>query len=999
VTSSPSRETHRRLVRARDLGQFRDTLVQLALGSSSETRAFVVPSRAAAAAFLQTLERAAAQAGRSAFLVPALLTRDEWLVRLHESVNGAEPLLTRYEREVLMERAADAAARRARMPRAPFPIRPGLVTEMLALYDELRRRRRRVGRFARVLFEELGVERGTDRGSESLIHQTCFLGFAFLGYERGVAASGALDEHVLRDRLIATPARLPFNHLVVAVADHPSDPRGLWPADFDLLGRLGTPFDLDVVVTDETHDAGFRARIEEELPGIEEVRVDLPPAPAQVVLIRPADDAAESLCWMHRDREEEMRDIARRVRARAAETRYRLEESTAIVFQRPLPYAYLAQQVFDDARVPFQVFDALPLAGEPFAAVVDLALDAARTGGTRESIVALLRSPLLQFAVDGRPINLTEASALDAVLTERRASGGADTYVTEVEQFFGDRVSRGRVAARHAKRAAEAALGIAVALRQFREASTASEQLLTLSRFLRAHQIEPADEDTWRERYLRGRAAALAVVDGLSDACRRHDDRGRSADALTALVRHWIERHTFAPRRQPGGVQLIDAIAARFGAFDHVHMVGLVENEWPERPRRTIFYTAGLLRALGWPQDHDLARVQQAAFRDLLRLPSRSLHLHAFQFEGDAVVARSPLVDLAAVLPASQPPASAPKAIFADELLTAEPPIAAGFDDLQSRWLALRMARPPLTDRQFAGFVGARAPQAYRVSGVDRYVDCPFKYFAEQVLGLPDEREELSGLSPLERGTLVHALFEAFYREWRACGHGAITPATLPEAIAAFGRLTREKLAALPAADAALEEARLLGSIVARGMAERVFELESDAGGDIVDRLIEFPLEGPFSFPTLNGFSQREIAIRGKADRIDVFRTGELRVIDYKLSRLPDTEASIQIAVYAHAVQKMLEARDGRPHPITQAMYLAFGDERQTEGRLAAPGAATAAAVADRASAFAAAVERIEAGEFPPSPRKTSDCQWCRYSGVCRKEYASSTDAAADGDS
>jgi CRISPR/Cas system-associated exonuclease Cas4 (RecB family) len=45
-------------------------------------------------------------------------------------------------------------------------------------------------------------------------------------------------------------------------------------------------------------------------------------------------------------------------------------------------------------------------------------------------------------------------------------------------------------------------------------------------------------------------------------------------------------------------------------------------------------------------------------------------------------------------------------------------------------------------------------------------------------------------------------------------------------------------------------------------------------------------------------------------------------------------------------------------------------------------------AVEARASEFAGAIDRIEAGQFPPKPLRPADCQWCRYAGVCRKEYA-----------
>jgi RecB family exonuclease len=325
--------------------------------------------------------------------------------------------------------------------------------------------------------------------------------------------------------------------------------------------------------------------------------------------------------------------------------------------------------------------------------------------------------------------------------------------------------------------------------------------------------------------------------------------------------------------------------------------------------------------------------------------------------------------------------------VFADELLTSTPPNPARLTAHAAEWLRLRSIRPPLDDPRYAGSVGPQAARAYRVSRVDHYVDCPFKYFAENVLELPEEREEWSGLSPLERGTLVHTLFEQFYRAWQARGGGTITSGTLPEALELFGRVAEEALARMAPADRALEEMRLLGSIVGRGLAERVFEIEAEAGGDVADRLLEFEIKGAFQFPRLGGMDTRAVEISGKADRIDIFRDGSLRVVDYKLSRVPDVETSVQIAVYAHAVQQALEQRDGRRHPVTQAMYLAFGDERQGDGRIANPGAETGAAVEARASEFAVAIEQIEAGRFPPQPRRPAECQWCRYAGVCRKEY------------
>ena len=334
--------------------------------------------------------------------------------------------------------------------------------------------------------------------------------------------------------------------------------------------------------------------------------------------------------------------------------------------------------------------------------------------------------------------------------------------------------------------------------------------------------------------------------------------------------------------------------------------------------------------------------------------------------------------------------------IFDDEVLTSDLIEAAGLAAAQASWLELRKTRPELNADEYSGFVGPQATQQYRVSRVDHYVLCPFKYFAENVLGLPEERDDMAGLTPLERGNLVHNLFEQFYRSWDSRGAGTITAANLPDAVALFAELADEALARLPEADRVLERTRLLGSLVAPGVAERVFELEADKGGTIVRRHLESDLRGPFTFPLLAGLKTRVVEIRGKADRIDVFDDGSLRVIDYKLSRLPDLKSSIQIAVYAYAAQQWLQAQDGKVHPIAAAAYLAFGDEDKLEGSMGNRDLPAAIAVETRAAEFAAVIERIESGEFPPQPRQPGECQWCRYAGVCRKEYREAVDETAE---
>jgi ATP-dependent helicase/nuclease subunit B len=987
---SERRSQRRRLIRVPDLATFQRVLAAGAIEGDPDAirrRALILPSRGAVELLRRSIEDQRLSAPAAAVVLPSMFTREDWLADLHASLRSAgrsvPRLLSPVEREVLFDRAARLAA--AAAP-PPFQLRPGLTSAVMDFYDELRRRGRTVARFAAVLAEELaGAEEIDDRGSQALMRQTAFLTRLFEEYERSIAptdgetpdARSAMDEHVLRDRVQAAAAAWHVDHVLVAVADHPTDPRGLWPADFDLLGRLSTLAAIDIIVTDNTHDAGFRERIDREVPELEDVRVA--GAPRAPIVMASGEDLAE-VCTDFRDREEEVRAVGRAVRGQSAGSASPLSR-TAVVFQRPLPYLYLSQQVLAEAGVPFQAFDALPLSAEPFAALLDLALVVARTGGTRDSALALARSPLLQFEYAGAPVTLGDFASLDRLLIESRVAASPADYESAVKEAVSRQTRPDPVGAERAIRAASAVAAIARMLAPFREATNGSRQVDAVIQTLRAFE-RPAPPAN-RERHLRARSAVLTSLDALADAYRRHDDGRRDPALLSATIHHWIERQTFIARQGSTGVHLVDAIAARFGDFDHVYIVGLVDAEWPERQRRSIFYTSGLLSSLGWPSDIDHLQSQQAAFRDLVHLPAKTLTLTAFQMEGEAVVAATPLVDEARDLP-REPLALSENRVFADERLALAPVAADALSPSASEWLALRSRRPELSTPEYRGHVGAIAAQEYRVSALDRYADCPFKYFAGSVLRLDEEPNEEPSLTPRERGTLLHSLFEKFYRAWDADGHRGITTGNLADAIERFEAIANEALAALPPADRALESARLLGSIVMRGAGERVFLAEVDAKKDVASRSLEVSLNGTYDFPTGGFTPPRSIAIRGIADRVDLLSDGTLRLVDYKLTRAPGDQA-VQLKVYGFVAQKHF-AKDGRELVVSAAEYISLGDDSNAAKSIAEKNSTVAHAVEIGAQEFAQYVARIEAGEFPPEPEEIGLCEWCAFSFVCRRE-------------
>src|ERR1700752_2741410 len=295
-----------RLLRVADLRAMHRTIAERVIAATAPAVAIVVPTSGAAEALRRTFVRIAA--GRFA-RDPDLLTRDELYMRLHERLRAGSAMLSAFEREVLLTRAATEASEGGTP--APFRLRPGLVVEMLAFYDELRRRDRTVKDFDRLMIDSLQSSVDIDRGAERLFRQTLFLSATYSRFEALVASRGRLDEHGLRQRLLSADTPSAYGHIIVTLADQAADARGLWTADFDLLARLPGLEALDVVATENVLAAGFHERVHDVLPGLEEEGGH--PAGSPPILVTPRLEVSEPapLWFVKRDREEELADIVR----------------------------------------------------------------------------------------------------------------------------------------------------------------------------------------------------------------------------------------------------------------------------------------------------------------------------------------------------------------------------------------------------------------------------------------------------------------------------------------------------------------------------------------------------------------------------------------------------------------------------------------------------------------------------------------------------------------
>jgi RecB family exonuclease len=974
-----------RLVRVPDLHAFQRAIAWSSCPpdvGAARSCAVLVSTASAGSELLHTLENLVllepAARGSHAVAWPDVLTRAEWYERLHHAKVDARRMLSPIEREVLLGRAARQAIAAGVAP--PFRVRPALVAEMLVFLDTMLRLGRTVDAFERLFVTELEAQAPTDRGAERLLRQTRFLVATYREYRTLVRKGDGVDEHLLRDELLASDAPSAYARVVVTAGDRSCGPHGLWPVDFDLLARLPNLREIDVVATEGVLASGFHERLQAALPGFDEVEFGHPAALAGRVprLVVPAGE--QQPFFVSRDREEEIGAVTRWVKRRAAQVSL---DRVAVVCRRPLPYVYLAQSQFGAAGVPFQAFDELPLAAEPFAAALDLVFRSVESGLVPKALLAVLRSPHFSCG-DADAHSSASLVALEQALRDKHGVGSVDELERAASEWDSPAASP---LERRARSAARALVALARELEPLRHRMNASVQCAFVLAFLERHAPAHGGGGLLAVRTARARQAIGGALAQLASAHVRHDDPPADFTEFVARIRRWMEGQTFAPRSGAAGLHLVDADAARYGDFDEAYLVGLIEREWPDTSGRSIFYPLSLLTNLGWPSERARLAAARAEFNDLVRLAASRVSLFTFSLEDDALVEPSPFLDDLAGSGLSILTEDAPAGVrvLPDEALALEPFRPDVLRAEARDWAMLRSERTPPRDAAFHGVVGQVRLGAAAVRRLETFLDCPFKYFAESVLGLKDESDEEPGGGARAEGQFLHELLAAFYEEWQQAGGREITPANLDAARAMFKEVADRRIADLPPAATALWRARILGCAARTGIAEVVLRAEASTAEPVVGRLLEYRFDGPCEIRS--GGDARELQLRGVADRIDLLGDGRFRLIDYKLGKAPDVRRAIQLPIYAVQAAQQLPAEEGRARHPSDVAYLAFG-ESDPYVRLASRPAGLAQAIADGQARLLEAAGRIEQGLFPPRPAELSLCGYCAYARVCRKDYA-----------
>jgi hypothetical protein len=213
------------------------------------------------------------------------------------------------------------------------------------------------------------------------------------------------------------------------------------------------------------------------------------------------------------------------------------------------------------------------------------------------------------------------------------------------------------------------------------------------------------------------------------------------------------------------------------------------------------------------------------------------------------------------------------------------------------------------------GLLGERG-WSFSATSLESYARCPFAFYLGRILRIEqvDEPERIETLTPLRRGTAVHMVLEALFRELAAGGLLPLSPPRRERALGICREVARRALDAFAAGEPVGRglfweiERRRIGDAVERFITE-----ESGAAGDYLPILFEerFGRDRP-SGPVTVVAGERTICFHGRIDRIDRSPEGRYRVIDYKTGSLRQKDQdlgggeNLQLPVYLLAASAIL---------------------------------------------------------------------------------------------
>ena len=441
----------------------------------------------------------------------------------------------------------------------------------------------------------------------------------------------------------------------------------------------------------------------------------------------------------------------------------------------------------------------------------------------------------------------------------------------------------------------------------------------------------------------------------------------QSYESALTLWRGSLDKTTFQPKTPHDSIQVLGPLEALGGHFDALWVCGAQQSVLPRRAHIDPFLPVTLQKKLAFQDlDHQMLAEEARSLLAVWNAQSPNTVVSFHQTDQGLPSLPSPLLpkDFVAVEPQWFPP-------NAWQLGAALEPFPA--ED-----------RVPCSSSSWQGGASLIKDQAA----------CPFRSFVKHRLKASSLSEPVIGLSPAERGGLIH---EALFRAWHNIGSS--------DALEALNDTDISEVAET-AVQAAMQ--RLDTGCEARGysLKERVgaacWQLEAQVCRRLVSEWLQLEQQRDLSFQVLEMEADHALELEGlsltlRPDRIDHLADGRRVVIDYK-TRAPARSKWLgtqpeepQLPLYALLDQAIEGIAFGALTLSEPATFVAMGTElglgARNEKSMEQQTGGLATDWREMVRHWHSALHQLAAdflsGNATVTPTKSA-CQYCDLEAVCR---------------
>jgi ATP-dependent helicase/nuclease subunit B len=686
-------------------------------------------------------------------------------------------------------------------------------------------------------------------------------------------------------------------------------------------------------------------------------------------------------------------------------------DSILIAFPALDEYGPLVEEIFTDYGIPYNRALGRQLSTSAVAIAVVSLLRACQEDFSGASLLRVTSSPFLKFA-ENRKI----AAALDRLMRDKRIAGGKQKLLTALK---------------------------------FRKLDEGAPDVLTgpLNDLFAA--LEPfSSQDVsplniWMKRLYAliawsGLGARVAAIHGplnvnLQAYRKLIETLGSLAQAgslfadYTYTFHEWLFllKKTFmhtrfqVPPEDEGGVQILGFEESLGHPWQEIYLGGLVDNKFPQRLPQNIFLPEQTLETMG-VRTLERARLNAAYHFYRLLLSAGKVTLTWPENEGDRPVVPSPFLEELTPLKKAgllnrgiektsgiqfslkiEDSRSIPelaKAIsLAGEIKDLNAILNANIEGVSGIRSAL-----DYKPEEHAQGITTLVKREFWVTELDDYIKCPYDYYVKYVLRIGPLEEVTEDISPMDRGSKVHAILRNFYLSW--------TRPVTEEARDEARTLIRKLAGSAFDTEADTFRNRRDKELFLTVMAERFLDAEEEFWKQgfrpaYLEQKIEcYPLV------LMNG---KDVELSAKIDRIDADENGNFIIVDYKTGKYPLPRMNVdqdifQLPVYAVMAQKALSGKGlALKKPIGLAYYdlagktgagardvVLFNKQARNDHPSSKPNASPKSAeefdaiLNQSMDKARKAVEAILAGDFTSTPQDENRCRYCPNEMLCEKKEA-----------